>query len=255
VRLLALADPLDALQLRVDHQRPARAVGDDRRVLEGQPVGGEALALPRRHLRLVREHLEHVDALDVRARDLAVLQVGQPLVAQQLRAELAVERPHVGDEGRRHHRVAHQQLLLLLQALHVGAPPLVLVLEAVDEALGEVEPLGGAVGRLDEAVLLLGRLHEREDRGEAQRRGEMRHARCERRGERREARGERREARGERREERGEERGGGEREREGHNHLHELVLQQPLALLEDGHLLAHLRGEGHTTVRRRGHTT
>ena len=48
VRRLAPADPVDALQLRVDDQGVARAAHDDGRVLEGEPIGRQTLGHPDR---------------------------------------------------------------------------------------------------------------------------------------------------------------------------------------------------------------
>ena len=47
---VARADPLHALKLGVDHQRPALAVGQDGSVLRGHAVAGELLVVPDGHL-------------------------------------------------------------------------------------------------------------------------------------------------------------------------------------------------------------
>ena len=80
-------DPLYALQLRVDHERPLDRVGQDGGVLRGHVVRGQPLVVPLRDERVVREQREHVGA-DVsqgeRDRLRQLLQVRQPLALEQL---------------------------------------------------------------------------------------------------------------------------------------------------------------------------
>lgn len=54
-RLLLGADPADALQLRVDHERPARRVAHDRAVLRRHLVGRQACFQPQSQLK----HMSH----------------------------------------------------------------------------------------------------------------------------------------------------------------------------------------------------
>ena len=71
-----------------------------------------------------------------------------------------VERANVRDEGSAAHGVAGQQPHLLLERLDARRPARVLVLEAVDEPLRQVEPLRRRRRRLAQPVLLVGRLDE-----------------------------------------------------------------------------------------------
>lgn len=50
-------------QLRVDHERPARGVGEDGGVLRAHGVGGQTLVVPRGNLRVVCQHGQWVQAL------------------------------------------------------------------------------------------------------------------------------------------------------------------------------------------------
>ena len=49
-------DPPAALELRVNHERPALAVEEDGGILRGHAVCGEALVVPGRHVGIVRQH-------------------------------------------------------------------------------------------------------------------------------------------------------------------------------------------------------
>ena len=155
---LAPADPVDALQLRVDDQRVARAAHDDGRVLEREPIGRQTLGHPDSLRGHVGEQLKRVKHLG--GRELSAAQVGYPRLLPQLVPELGVERPNVRNEGRGDHHVAHEHRLLLTEELHVGGPAHALVLEAVDETLGEGELLSGGRCLGDQRVLLLSRLHQ-----------------------------------------------------------------------------------------------
>ncbi len=53
-------DPLDALQLRVDHQGPALRIDKDRGVLRGHPVAGEGLVVPVGYGGCIGEEREYV---------------------------------------------------------------------------------------------------------------------------------------------------------------------------------------------------
>lgn len=53
-------DPLDTLQLRVHHERPALTGSEDGGVLSGHSVGRQPLVLPRRDVGIVREHRQRV---------------------------------------------------------------------------------------------------------------------------------------------------------------------------------------------------
>lgn len=55
-----VSDPLDALQLRVHHEGPALAGGEDGGVFCGHPVGRQPLVLPRGNVSIVGEHGEGV---------------------------------------------------------------------------------------------------------------------------------------------------------------------------------------------------
>ena len=63
VCLLALRDPVDALQLRVGHERPPRTVAYDSSVLDRYDVAGELLVRPLCNLGLIRQHVDRRDAL------------------------------------------------------------------------------------------------------------------------------------------------------------------------------------------------
>lgn len=53
-------DPLDALQLRIHHEGPALAGGENGGVLSGHPVCRKTLVLPRRNVSVVRQHGQRV---------------------------------------------------------------------------------------------------------------------------------------------------------------------------------------------------
>ena len=50
---LALLDPSDALELRVDHERPTRAARHDGAVLAGDTVGRETFVCPSSEIRIL----------------------------------------------------------------------------------------------------------------------------------------------------------------------------------------------------------
>lgn len=53
---ICVLEPFDSLQLRVNHERPALAVGEDGGILHGHAVCREALVLPGGHVGIVRQH-------------------------------------------------------------------------------------------------------------------------------------------------------------------------------------------------------
>lgn len=63
-------DPFDALQLRVNQERPALTGDEDGGVLHGHAVPREALVLPRRHVGIIRQHPQGVQAGGDRDGDL-----------------------------------------------------------------------------------------------------------------------------------------------------------------------------------------
>jgi hypothetical protein len=132
-RLLVLLDPLDALQLRVDHERPARAARDDGAVLRRHRVGGQRLVVPTGHLSGRRENEERIQALlghghaALGCGHLA-LEVMQEGLLHQRDAEALVEAANVRDEGRGEQHVAYEDIHLdvevddaLLPARALGA--------------------------------------------------------------------------------------------------------------------------------------
>jgi len=62
-RTFLVADPRDALELRVDEQRPTLAVGHDDGVLDGLFVCGEALVAPLGDLGVEGQQAERVKVL------------------------------------------------------------------------------------------------------------------------------------------------------------------------------------------------
>lgn len=64
-------DPLDALQLRIHHERPALAGSQDGGILRRHPVGGQPFVLPRRDICVVCQHGQGVQVWCRGNRDLA----------------------------------------------------------------------------------------------------------------------------------------------------------------------------------------
>ena len=56
-------DPLDPLELRVDHQWPALSVCEDGGVLNGHPVTGKVLVAPLSYLGCIGEEREDIQVL------------------------------------------------------------------------------------------------------------------------------------------------------------------------------------------------
>jgi len=94
-----LFDPLDTLQLGVNHQRPALRVGQYRSVLRRHTVARQSLVVPPRDGGRVCEHREDVGTLGAREGDLLSYEEGQPVFEHEVMAVLAGETTHVGDEG------------------------------------------------------------------------------------------------------------------------------------------------------------
>mmetsp|Transcript_25703 Transcript_25703/g.48344 ORF Transcript_25703/g.48344 Transcript_25703/m.48344 type:complete len:259 (-) Transcript_25703:1008-1784(-) len=138
--LLALY-PRNSLQLRVDQQGPPQAVANDGSVLGRDGVSRQALSVPARDLRLVRQDLErvvvlaHGDGLALGGR----LQEGNPLLLHELSPELLREGADVADEGSREEGVSDDQPLLRLQVANAGGPPAALASQGVGEPLREFE--------------------------------------------------------------------------------------------------------------------
>ena len=53
-------DPLDALQLRVDDERPSLGARENRGVLGRHAVVRQTLVVPRRYLRVVRQQRQRI---------------------------------------------------------------------------------------------------------------------------------------------------------------------------------------------------
>lgn len=64
-------DPLDALQLRVHHERPALAVEEDGGILQGHAVCRKALVLPGSHVSIIHQQPQGIQARGDRDGDLA----------------------------------------------------------------------------------------------------------------------------------------------------------------------------------------
>ena len=99
-------DPLDALQLRVDHQRPALGVRQDRRVLRRHAVARQALVVPRGDDGAVGEHRDGVAVGRRRDGRRELRGERHPEIVHQLRAVLLREAAGVRDEGRDEQHVA-----------------------------------------------------------------------------------------------------------------------------------------------------
>ena len=159
-RLLVLLDPLDALQLRVDHERPARAARDDGAVLRRHRVGGQRLVVPTGHLSGRRENEERIQALlghghaALGCRHLA-LEVGQESLLHQRDAEALVEAANVRDEGRGEQHVAHEDIHLDVEVDDALLPACALGAKRCHQTLREAE-LAFASVRVGEHRLLLG---------------------------------------------------------------------------------------------------
>lgn len=67
-------DPFDALQLRVNQERPAFTGDEDGGILHGHAVGREALVLPGSHVGIIRQHPQGVQAGGDRDGDLRMKQ-------------------------------------------------------------------------------------------------------------------------------------------------------------------------------------
>lgn len=57
---ILVLDPFDALQLRVDHERPALTVDEDGGIFHGHAVCREALILPGSHISIISQHPQGV---------------------------------------------------------------------------------------------------------------------------------------------------------------------------------------------------
>ena len=134
--LLLLAELLGRLELRVDDQRPARGLVDDRGVLLGKAVVGQVLVGPLGHLRAVDQLGERVDVFLVR--HATRLDFIHPVLLPDFLAELEVVRAELGDEARGDEVDADHLAHHLAEGLDVALPAHVLVLEAVDEPRREV---------------------------------------------------------------------------------------------------------------------
>mmetsp|Transcript_89948 Transcript_89948/g.259339 ORF Transcript_89948/g.259339 Transcript_89948/m.259339 type:complete len:367 (+) Transcript_89948:2887-3987(+) len=147
-----LLNPLYALQLRVDHQRPSRTTRDHRCVLQRNAVGGQALVLPARLVRLAAEHGEGIDAGS--DGDRFRVDVRGPSLLPQLDAELHRERRDVTNKGRGQQAIADEFHAQVLQILDGLGPSLVLVREAVHQTLGERQLFEASSGLRLHALLL-----------------------------------------------------------------------------------------------------
>mmetsp|Transcript_13357 Transcript_13357/g.32645 ORF Transcript_13357/g.32645 Transcript_13357/m.32645 type:complete len:547 (-) Transcript_13357:606-2246(-) len=158
VRLLAVDDPLDALQLRVDHQGPAGSSRHDSTVLNGQRVSGQALVGPASLGGVVSEQIQGLDA--GRHGDAALDEVGQPLVVDQLLAEVHVEGAGVRHKRGGHQHVAHQPPLHALHPLDLLAPARVLARQPVDQAVRQLRLAPRLLRLRHGGVLVGGGLHQ-----------------------------------------------------------------------------------------------
>ena len=160
VGLLLLLDPGDALQLRVDHERPARAARHDRAILDRDAVRRQVLARPARPLRLGREHVERVEARlghghAALGRGDRARQVGHVRARLQQAAELFREAARVRDEGGGEQHVAGQDLELTIEVHDRSLPARAFGAEGGHEAQREPELLLVLLSGCDRVLLLL----------------------------------------------------------------------------------------------------
>ena len=106
VRPITRLDPLDALQLGVDHQGPALAVAQDGGVLRRHAVTRQPLVVPAGDVGVIHQHGQRVQALGHRHRVLESLEEGHQVVLEQVHAVALGEGAHVGHEGGDHQHVA-----------------------------------------------------------------------------------------------------------------------------------------------------
>jgi hypothetical protein len=152
VVLLLLPEPLDALGLRVDDERPALAVADDAAVLHADPVTRQALADHLGRALVVGDHVERVGAGC--HGDLLLLQVRDPRGLPQLLPEIGVERAAVRHEAGGEHAVAGEGERGALEPLDLDAPALVLGSESSDKPLRQVLLLQQGLGLVLDLLLL-----------------------------------------------------------------------------------------------------
>ena len=115
LRAFHVLDPLECLALRVDHERPAAAAGDDDAVLRREPVARQALDVPVAHARRVHHKLAHLELFA--DRNLELLELPDPDVVDERLAVAGQERSHVGQERRRNEHVADQVAQTFFQVL------------------------------------------------------------------------------------------------------------------------------------------
>jgi hypothetical protein len=68
---LTTLDPLLTLELRIDKERPSRALADDSSILSGDSIGLEALLEPLGNIGLVGKNLKRINTLGDRKTSLS----------------------------------------------------------------------------------------------------------------------------------------------------------------------------------------
>ena len=112
------------LFLRVDHERPASAAGDENGVLGGDQVARQTVGVPLPYLVRVRQDAD--DRHRRRDRDLQLDAALRPALDQQVAVD-AREGAVVGDARRRHEHVSHHvadHLLRVLRSVQFSSPRL-----------------------------------------------------------------------------------------------------------------------------------
>mmetsp|Transcript_52189 Transcript_52189/g.91117 ORF Transcript_52189/g.91117 Transcript_52189/m.91117 type:complete len:856 (+) Transcript_52189:3115-5682(+) len=158
---LLLAEPLDALQLRINDQRPAGRVGNDGTVLHGHRVGRQAVRTPSGDLRSTSEDLQHIRHR--RHRDQRALAHGGLELLSQIRREdlgheLVTEHlregAHVRDERGSEQHISSEDVLVGLHHHDTLSPTHILGGQRIGQALGKVELLLAAVHSVKGLLLL-----------------------------------------------------------------------------------------------------
>ena len=137
----AYLDPLDALQLRVDDERPAFGIHQYRGILGGHAVAGQSIVVPLGNLRVVGQQRQRIESLGERDRRLDVGEVRDPVLLHEFESVGLGEVADVGDEGGGEKDVAGERLALTLVVLHRLGPAHVLRGQPAHQTVGQHDRL------------------------------------------------------------------------------------------------------------------
>lgn len=153
ILLFLLPDPRNTLKLRIDNKGISLTVGQDSTILNWDLVRWQGLLVPLGSRRLVCEQLNWVHRWT--HRDFVSLEVLVELLFNHDVPELFVEWPGVGDEGRWHQNVTHNDLNLFVKDNNWLCPSFILTAQGFDQSLSQIKSPSTSLGLVNGSLFFV----------------------------------------------------------------------------------------------------